>query len=638
MKRGNILGENVDSANQLRTAVVIFFDQDTGKVLNSTQVQGQPGQIIAFNAGQRIAGYLTDGYSLIANGLPEQARYQVTDYTQKYAVILKHRYLQIDLQHGKQPSFNRINVPQAEYLKLVTQTVYFVTNTGAVITKANQQQAKWTRPLTVDAVDGRILNPDSAWQPQKEKYDDVKAPLVNGYFADQAVVDGGQPTLENVTKKITYRPLGKIIPVDEEGHLIGHPVRYQNDPANPTKALADEALPTIKGYKTPSRVVTPSDPGKDTLFHYQLDLKTAIFQYVDEVSGQVLATDKVQGEVGTAIDYQPQERLTSFIQSGYQVVENPFEVGNLYSEGTNDPQQFKIILTHQYQLVGTNQPQESGALINPGDPESPTWPSSDEYQHDFSFTVNFINFNGQRLAKDQVQSSHWTRTVKVDKVTGKIVEPAAQWHSDTRKYQSIPVPVIDGYYTNRENLLHPRAIPFNMRYTLVYYQLGRLIPVDTNHQPIADAPTPQYQNDPLNPTSATYQDIIPVIDGYTADPVAPIDDWGEDTEVVYRKDPSEDDQRDSSTAFSQSAVNNDGENPDEEPISEPTVAAQSDNNNVLAFPEPSDQPTSKVETVTFDQAPLENAHQAPTPEEDSATGFWGQLTSRLKKRSRNGAD
>ncbi|MFR0597675.1 mucin-binding protein, partial [Limosilactobacillus mucosae] len=75
--------------------------------------------------------------------------------------------------------------------------------------------------------------------------------VVEGYYADTAVVPGQTVTHDqpNAEVTVTYKPLGKIIPVDSDGNLIpgAETPTYENDPDDPTKTTTTKT-PDIKGY------------------------------------------------------------------------------------------------------------------------------------------------------------------------------------------------------------------------------------------------------------------------------------------------------------------------------------------------------------------------------------------------------
>ena len=91
------------------------------------------------------------------------------------------------------------------------------------------------------------------WKTSSHTYGSVPVPVVTGYYADKAEAGFKTVTLDEpeVTDKVIYKPLGKIIQVDENFNVIpnSNSVTYENNPYNPREAL-EIAIPAAPaGYK-----------------------------------------------------------------------------------------------------------------------------------------------------------------------------------------------------------------------------------------------------------------------------------------------------------------------------------------------------------------------------------------------------
>jgi hypothetical protein len=74
----------------------------------------------------------------------------------------------------------------------------------------------------------------------------------------------------------------------------------------------------------------------------------------------------------------------------------------------------------------------------------------------------------------------------------------------------------------------------NVETTVVYHKVGKIIPVDPAGNPIPNAPTPAYPNDPADPTGVTPNEPVPTIPGYTPSvPTVTPENPTKDTTVVY---------------------------------------------------------------------------------------------------------
>ena len=118
----------------------------------------------------------------------------------------------------------------------------------------------------------RVVTKETVWKEKTHSYNSVDVPVVKGYFADKKQAGGETLTPEKleVTDKVTYKHLGKIVPVDEKGNPIAsaQTPQYLNDLKDPTKAL-ETPVPELEGYIPTVKSVVPKDPGVDTKVIYK---------------------------------------------------------------------------------------------------------------------------------------------------------------------------------------------------------------------------------------------------------------------------------------------------------------------------------------------------------------------------------
>ena len=116
---------------------------------------------------------------------------------------------------------------------------------------------------------------ETKWAEKTHVYSSVDVPVVEKYFADKKQAGGKEVTPEKpeVTDTVTYKPLGKIIPIDERGNLIegAETPDYLNDLKDPTKAL-ETPVPELKGYTPTVKSVVPKDLAVDTKVVYKKDV------------------------------------------------------------------------------------------------------------------------------------------------------------------------------------------------------------------------------------------------------------------------------------------------------------------------------------------------------------------------------
>ncbi|MCR1879960.1 LPXTG cell wall anchor domain-containing protein, partial [Ligilactobacillus murinus] len=303
----------------------------------------------------------------------------------------------------------------------------------------------------------------------------------------------------------------------------------------------DQPVPEIPGYRPEVPSVTPTDPGEDTPVKYipvtpEKHVQTAKIVYVDTKTGTTIESDSVTGNVGDKIDYSTTSRITELTKKGYILIEDGFtNAGTPVYNDNGEEQVFVVKLGHGTEPVGPNNPHEPGTPINPDDPNGPKWPAKDDYTKQYTSTVHFVDSNGNKLRDDDIQTSTWTRTLIVDKVTGEVLNPSEPWKSDIDDYATVKVPVIEGYYADRATVPGETAQQRDLETTVTYNKIGKIVPVDPNGNPIPNVPTPQYRNDPNDPTKVIVTDtpdipgMIPETRSVT--PGKP----GVDTPVVYHK-------------------------------------------------------------------------------------------------------
>ncbi|WP_270753826.1 mucin-binding protein [Leuconostoc lactis] len=678
---------------QNQPVTIIYQDKsENNKVLATDELEGKPGTALDYSTADKIQSFIDKGYKLVSDGVPNNATFG--DEPETYYVTLEHDIAPVGPNNPHEPGTpvnpNDPDGPkwptQDQYTKDYTSTVEFVDDQGNKMPGLDDdvQTSTWTRTLNVDKVTGDVLNPAEPWTPDKPTYDKVNVPVVPGYYADQPEVPAKPTVQENITDKVVYKPMGKIVPVDPSGNPIpdaptpqypndptdptkttpdqpvpeipgmtpevpsvtpenpgkdtpvvynpvvekhslterfvdeagnelapsevigtdyvkndkynvtgdakvidgyyltampsnaegtfgddnvtvtftyaklgkiipvdpsGNPIpdaptpQYPNDPTDPTKTTPNQPVPSIPGMNPEVPAVTPNQPGQDTPVTYvpvvpEKQLQTAKIVYVDTKTGKTLETDTVTGKSGEKIDYSTTPRIDEWRDKGYRLVEDGFaEAGTPVYDDNDDVEQIFIVkLDHDTAPVGPNDPHEPGTPINPNDPNGPKWPAKDSYTKQYTSTVHFVDENGNKLHDDNVQTSTWTRTLIVDKATGEILNPDEAWHSDIDKYSDVKVDPIKGYYTDRKSVPGEVAQQQDIVNTVVYKQIGKIVPVDPSGNPIPDAPTPQYPNDPTDPTKTTPNQPVPEIPGMIPEvPSVTPENPGEDTPIVYNK-------------------------------------------------------------------------------------------------------
>ncbi|MFS8999210.1 mucin-binding protein, partial [Streptococcus infantis] len=400
---------------------------------------------------------------------------------------------------------------------------------------------------------GKQKNGTTTWDQPNHTYGKETVPVVKGYYADKK--EAGSKTVTpdqpEVTDKVTYKPLGKIIPVDPEGNPIpkAPTPQYNNDPQDPTKG-GETPTPVIPGYVTDTPSVTPNDPGSDTPVVYRKAEQKAIIKYVDQTTGQTLANDQVGGKSGEAINYSTADKIKYYEDRGYVLVSDEFPAGVHFDTDASVDQTWTVTLKHGETPVGPNDPHNPTDPINPNDPNSPKYPATDQWKKDVMSTVHYVGAGSQTPA-DNVQNAQWTRTLKLDKVTGKVLNPDEAWTTNKTNYDAVPTPSVTGYYADKASVASKTVTQENLEETVTYKPLGNLVPKpETPNDPnFPSTPEVKYPNDPTDPTKPG-QPVVPNVPGYKpylpdpkdpskpgkpVEPGKPItpENPGDDTPIIY---------------------------------------------------------------------------------------------------------
>lgn len=253
----------------------------------------------------------------------------------------------------------------------------------------------------------------------------------------------------------------------------------------------------------------------------------AVIKYLDQDTGKILKSTAATGEIGTVIDYDPQTVLQEFRRQGYTLVANTLPKNATYNDGQFD-QNYVIILKHSMVKIDAQTPKNADFPL----------PPRDSYIRKYSFRVRFVSQEDEQLAEDAVQSIVWQRPLKVDRVTGKVVSKAEKWET-AGHYQEVSVPVITGYFADRQTVAAPTPQPQDQTETVIYHQLGRIVPVASDGKtPLKNITAPRYQNDPNNPAAVLAKQKVPQIANYrsTVETIKPAANLQDDTLVAYRSE------------------------------------------------------------------------------------------------------
>lgn len=174
---------------------VIVHDQDSKQDLS--QYHWQSGKV---NEGDKVTydwtkikqDLINHGYEIV-NEPVIPSSYQAGK--QQIVIQVKHQIVTVSPQKP-QISGNKINQGTAVWPDLNNYqhdrqlVINFISQKNKILAPAKAQTITFGRELQIDAVTGKILNPDAAWQPLKPAYQAVKVPKINGYRVLSTTANG----------------------------------------------------------------------------------------------------------------------------------------------------------------------------------------------------------------------------------------------------------------------------------------------------------------------------------------------------------------------------------------------------------------------------------------------------------------
>ena len=265
---------------------------------------------------------------------------------------------------------------------------------------------------------------ETTWENKNHTYGIVKVPVVTGYFADKAAAGGKTvtPDLPKATDTVTYKVLGKIIPVDASGNVIVNAPQpqYLNDANDPRKA-GETAVPEIVGYKPERTSVTPENPGKDTKVTYVKTEQVAVVRYIDvDNKNEVVHTDNMTGKSGEKITYTTETVLKSLLEKGYLLQEDGFPADVTFDTDETKVQEYTVLLKHKITVK-----KDAPKVVER--------------------TIRYVFADGTKASEDHHEQVSFSRMLSIDNVTGKTTSTSWVSEDGVTSFEEVVSPTIAGY-------------------------------------------------------------------------------------------------------------------------------------------------------------------------------------------------
>ena len=532
---------------------VDFIDDITHQTLRTDPLHGNVGDKINYDSSKQIQTFIDKGYKLVSNNFKDGQEF-FKDSENKFEIHFVHDTETVTPDKPKDPK-DPINPKDPNGPKWPEETTnnalnktgtQTITYTGAdsKTPSANIQTTKFSHSVVVDKVTGKVIK-DNGWQPANHTFDTVHTPKVDGYHANKTIAGGGTVSPDKLTTNdtVTYTKNGKIVPITPDGKPIPNVPNppYVTDPNNPTKVEPNEPVPKIPGYTPKQTTVTPDDPAKDTTVVYTKDptATTGQVKFIDDTIKQTIKTDSLTGNVGDKINYNSSQQIQTFIDKGYKLVSNNFKDGQeIFKENNNN---YEIHFVHDTETVTPDKPKDPKDPINPKDPNGPKWPdeTTDHALNQNGSQTIIYNGAGDKTPTNDTQTTKFSHSVVVDKVTGKVIKDNG-WQPANHTFDTVHTPKVDSYHATKNIAGGLTVSPDkpNVTDSVNYIVNGKIVPITPDGKPIPNAPNPPYETDPNDSAKVKPNEPVPKIPGYTPKQttITP-DDPAKDTTVVYTKDP-----------------------------------------------------------------------------------------------------
>ena len=437
---------------------------------------------------------------------------------------------------------------------------------GTNVAEPFTTKVNYTRVAKVNPVTGEIAYGEWEAKNNDTTLEGNALPAVAGYVATGDVdsskkdVTSVKAEDKDITEKVVYKALGKYVPVVPEGFTpptIQNP-QYPNsdDPSKPGDPTTTTTIPYVPGT-TPvgpdGQPLTPKNPankeegylppapttptGDTTILYVKDGSQIAVTKFVD-TTGKGLEPSVVDtGDTGKAFtkDADVTAAINKILVRGYEKVANvnagekdypSTDAEKVFDADASTNQEYTVTFKPIIKDIPTDPTTpgyvkpEPGQPVVPGDNNGPKWPESVKdlkTTESVTRTIKYVYDDGTpvpdgklgtEVAGKKVQTLEFTRTAKVNLVTGEI-EYGAWTPKTTDGFEAVTTPTIDGYTSALVSNPTVSDVPAKTvtadaaDYEEVVVYKTKQITIDPN-DPNFD---PNKPVDPSNPNGPKYKDL-----------------------------------------------------------------------------------------------------------------------------------
>ena len=270
------------------------------------------------------------------------------------------------------------------------------------------QTVHFSRIDTVDDATDKVIS-SSDWQPTDHngQWDAVNTPMIAGYKPDKAIVPADKASVGTTEVEVTYSK------ADQHAKLTVHD---------------DTANTDLNDY-------TENSTG---LYQDQINFKTA----------------------PSAVEQELKDK-------GYNIVSDSFKDSPTYN-ADDSKNNFVIHVTHKIVPITADQPKTPNDFIPDTKQHYPTGVNTNDLNKDVQRSIFYKYEDNSQAEPTVVQKAHFSRTVKVDAVTQKIVDNGTWTTKDN--YPEVATKSIDGYTPDKTKVDSATpSMTTNQDQTVVYH-------------------------------------------------------------------------------------------------------------------------------------------------------------------------
>ena len=378
----------VKYAKDAQRAMVRFQDESGKSIANDATAVGKSGDAISIDVKTTIDKLVGDGYELVSNGFPSDAKYD-DDKSVDQVFVVKMKPVIETVTYDKPHANTEPMTPSGKkYPQGLTapdlsddieRTVSYLYEDGRKAADGVSQDVRYERTATVNHVTSEVSYTD--WKQVKSGFDAVTSPEIKNYTAD-------------------YKEVEKRTPAVGE---------------------ADSHVTVI----------------------YVANGQRAEIRFVDGDGNAIHDSLAEAGKGGTKMTMDPSKTIAEIGTHGWKMTKNDYPVDATFDIDDDKDQTYTVTFEPIIETVKADDPRAPDTQMNDDGTKYPKGLEEGDLRKTTSRTIHYQDEDGRQMSQDKAQSVTFERVAKVNHVTGEVTY--GDWTPQSAKFESVVTPTIDGY-------------------------------------------------------------------------------------------------------------------------------------------------------------------------------------------------